>query len=81
MIETEMNLTEQERDALREIAERTAKSQGALVREAVERLIGESQREDSRSLMRRGRGIWQTRQDVPGADDLRREWDRGATEP
>jgi hypothetical protein len=65
MIETEINLTEQERGALVE-----------LVREAVERLIGEFQREDDLSLMRQARGIWKDRDDLPALEDLRREWDR-----
>ena len=76
MIEAEINLTQQERDALREIAERTGKSQAELVREAVERLISEFQSEHDRTLMRQARGIWKDRQDLPVPEDLRREWDR-----
>jgi hypothetical protein len=76
MIEPEINLTQRERDALREIAERTGKSQAELVREAVKLLISEFRSEDDRSLIRRARGIWKDRQDLPAPEDLRREWDR-----
>jgi hypothetical protein len=69
-------LTEQERGALRKIAERTGRSQAELIHEALARLIRESQREDDRNLMRQARGIWKDRDDLPTLADLRREWDR-----
>ncbi|HEU0143686.1 MAG TPA: ribbon-helix-helix protein, CopG family [Nitrososphaera sp.] len=76
MIEPEINLTEQERDALDEISQRTGKSQAELIREAIDHLIAEFQKEDRRSLMQKARGIWKDRQDLPAFEELRREWNR-----
>ena len=73
---TDINLTEQERNALREISKRTGKSEGELVREAVELLIGQTQTEDRHVLMQKARGIWKDRQDLPTLRELRSEWDR-----
>jgi hypothetical protein len=77
MNEPEINLTEQERDALRKIAERTGKSEHEWLNEMLKRVAGELQRdEERRSLMQEARGIWKDRQDLPAPEDLRREWNR-----
>lgn len=76
MIETEIALTAQERDALDEISQRTGKTQNELIHEAVEIFIAEFQIEDRRALMQRAKGIWKERQDLPTLEDLRREWNR-----
>jgi predicted DNA-binding protein len=76
MIETELNLTEQERSVLQEISRRTGKTEGELIREAVGQLISGFQVEDRLALMRKAKGIWRDRSDLPAFEDLRREWDR-----
>lgn len=73
---TELNLTDQERSVLQEIARRTGKTEGDLIREAVGRLINGFQIESRQIQMRKAKGIWKNRNDVPAFDDLRREWDR-----
>ena len=76
MLDTEINLTEQERNALQEISRRTGKSESELVREALDRFIAQFQTEDPRLLMQKARGIWKDRQDLPSLQELRSEWDR-----
>jgi metal-responsive CopG/Arc/MetJ family transcriptional regulator len=76
MIEPEINLTEQERDALDEISQRAGKPQAELIREAIDHLITEFQKEDRRSLMQKAKGIWKDHEDLPALEKLRREWNR-----
>jgi predicted transcriptional regulator len=76
MMETEINLTEQERNALQEISQRTGRTENELVREAVGQFIGRFQIGDRRALMQQARGIWKGREDLPAFRELRNEWDR-----
>jgi len=74
LAEIEINLTEKEHNALREISLKTGKSEDELIHEAVSSLISRSTSQiDS---MRRARGIWKNRADLPDFDKIRREWDR-----
>jgi hypothetical protein len=76
MLEAELDLTEQERTALREISRSTGKSEGQLIREAIDQLIANFQNHDQASKMQKARGIWKDRQDLPNLDQLRSEMDR-----
>jgi predicted nucleic acid-binding protein len=76
MLEAELDLTEQERAALQEISRRTGKSEGELVREAVDQLITRFQCSSRLALMQKARGIWKDREDIPALDELRSEWNR-----
>lgn len=76
ILETELNLTEQERTALQEISQRTGKTESQLIRDAVSQLISGFQTENRLVLMRQAKGIWKDRNDLPAFEDLRREWDR-----
>ena len=76
MVEAELNLTEQERNALHEMSRRTGKSEGQLIREAVDQLIARFQNDDRLVPMQKAKGIWKDRQDLPALDELRSEWDR-----
>ena len=76
MLETDVALTNHDRDVLEEISQRTGKTQSELIREAVEHFIAEFQIDDRRALMQKARGIWKDRQDLPALENLRREWNR-----
>ena len=75
MAEIEVNLSESEQKALREIALRTGKSESELIRDAVDNLI-KSDRSPRGAGMSQARGIWRDRKDLPDFDRIRREWDR-----
>jgi hypothetical protein len=76
MQRTQIYLTEKERKVLRVLASRLGRAQSALIRDAVDRYI-ERYREGSRlDLLRRGRGIWADRDDLPDFGRIREELDR-----
>lgn len=74
MPETELNLTEEERSVLQEIARRTGKTEGELIREAVGQLIDGFQASNRMTLMQKAKGIWRDRGGL--AEDFRCQWDR-----
>ena len=79
MLRTQIYLTEQEQYALRDIAGRTGKSQSALIREAVDRMIEQNGTTSRARIMAEAAGIWQNRDDLPDFSALRRESDRVAS--
>lgn len=79
MVRTQIYLTEQERKALHLISEETGRTQSDLIREAVDRLVQRYEGRDRLRLLRKGRGLWKDREDLPDLRALRREW--SAPEP
>jgi CHASE3 domain sensor protein len=76
MVRTQIYLTEQERDALRAIANETGKTQSELIRQALDKLIGELDGGMRRRNLMAASGIWKDRNDLPDIRKLRREWER-----
>ena len=76
MRRTQIYLTDEERKSLHVIARRLGRSQSELIRKAVDRYIERYQGGNRLELLRRGRGIWKSREDLPDFRSLRRELDR-----
>ncbi len=76
-----INLTESQANALHALARKTGKTEDELLREAVNSLIGHTENLPSETKsrlanLRRARGIWKERKDLPDFERLRAEWDR-----
>lgn len=71
MLRTQVYLTEQY--ALRGIAGSTGKSQSALIREAVDRMIEQAGTNSRDFIMAEAAGMWRNRDDLPDFVALRRE--------
>jgi predicted DNA-binding protein len=76
MQRTQIYLSKSEREALTAIASETGRTQSDLIREAVDGLVEEYRGGNRLELLRRGRGLWKTRKDLPDFAALRRELDR-----
>lgn len=80
MRRTQIYLTDEEREALQVISRHLGQSQSELIRKAVDRYIEEHQEGNRLDFLRRGRGIWKNRKDLPDFESLRQELDRSPTE-
>jgi hypothetical protein len=78
MLRTQIYLTEEEKAALRLMAQQTGKKQSELIRRAIDDFIDRFQPRERLALMEQARGMWQERDDLPDFQALRRELDRVA---
>ena len=76
MIRSQIYLTEEEREALARLAGETGRAQSELIREAIDDFLARQEPEDRLARMRRARGLWRDRDDLPDFGALRMEWDR-----
>jgi metal-responsive CopG/Arc/MetJ family transcriptional regulator len=77
MVRTQIYLTEEERSALKQLAEERDTSQSALIRAAVDQYLEEHSHERRLSNLRAVRGLWGDRENLHEAfRRIRGTWDR-----
>ena len=76
MIRTQIYIEESTSEIIRSIALKTGRKQSEIIRDAIAKYIVKYQPHDSASRLRRARGIWKDREDLPSIKNLRNEWDR-----
>lgn len=77
MVRTQIYLTDEEQKQLFSIAHQTGKKKSELIRLAIDEFILKSTAGNRLTLLKKGRGLWQDRKDLPNFKKLRRELDRG----
>lgn len=68
MIRTQIYLTEEEHNGIRELARSMRKRQSELIRQAIDEYLTRKKPDDKLTKIRRARGIWKNRTDLNLAD-------------
>jgi len=76
MIRSQIYLTENERNSLKNISNETGRSQSDLIREAVDAFIMKISKKNKNKQRQEAFGIWKEKTDIPDLKELRNEFDR-----
>ena len=76
MHRTQIYLTSEERQGLQALARQMGRSQSDLIREAIDGFLERYRPSERLSRLRRARGLWSDREDIPALAVLRGELDR-----
>jgi hypothetical protein len=76
MERTQIYLTEEERAGLKAVSEETGTSQSELIRRAVDRFLLDQEPSTRLKRLRKGKGLWAKRRDLPDFARLRATLDR-----
>ena len=75
MIRKQVYITEGQEEALALHAEETGRSQSELIREAIDHILEQRERERRSAILRATAGLWKDRTDLPDWEAMRREGD------
>jgi hypothetical protein len=76
VVRTQIYLTEEEREGLAILSEASGKKQSELIRETLDRFLGQFDRSRKFAVLDAAAGIWKDRRDLPDLGAVRKEWDR-----
>ncbi len=78
MTTAQIVLTDLQMDALHKLSAKTGRAEDELLQEAVNKLIGEAKGDKQNWLqsLRKTKGIWKDRDDLPDFRQMRKEFDR-----
>lgn len=81
MQRVQIYLSEQERQGLQVLAQRSGRSQSSLIREAIDGYLELQHPQQRLGRLRQARGLWACRKDLPEWSQLRQELDRRPLRP
>lgn len=76
MVRTQVYLTEDEQSSLKGLANLTGKPQSELIREAIDLFVIGQKPASRLSILKKAKGLWRNRTDLPNFQKLRTEFDR-----
>jgi predicted transcriptional regulator len=79
MNRTQIYLSPAQQKALKAMAARTGRTQSELIRDAIDRFVGQRKASERVAVIKRSAGLWKGRKDLPDFTAVRREADRVPT--
>ena len=79
MIRTQIYLSPAQQKALKALATATGRTQSELIRDAIDRFVGQRKTSERAAVLKRAAGLWRERKDLPDFAALRHEADRVLT--
>jgi hypothetical protein len=76
MVRTQVYLTEDEQNNLKGLVNQTGKPQSELIREAIDQFITKNQPLPRLTILKKAKGLWHNRTDLPDLRRLRTEFER-----